>query len=68
MEQFIGCDAHKTFSVFVAVNGRGATTGFGMLLHGLLRAPSPAEDLGSSRTWASHFGGSGWLGNSTGFS
>lgn len=22
MEQFIGCDAHKKFSVFVAVNGR----------------------------------------------
>src|SRR5580704_9224836 len=23
MEQFIGCDAHKTFSVFVAVNEKG---------------------------------------------
>ena len=23
MEQFIGCDAHKTYSVFVAVNERG---------------------------------------------
>jgi hypothetical protein len=23
MEQFIGCDAHKKFSVFVAVNERG---------------------------------------------
>jgi hypothetical protein len=23
MEQFIGCDAHKRFSVFVAVNERG---------------------------------------------
>lgn len=23
MEQFIGCDAHKTFSVFVALDGRG---------------------------------------------
>ena len=23
MEQFIGCDAHKKFSVFVAVNEKG---------------------------------------------
>ena len=23
MEQFIGCDAHKNFSVFVAVNEKG---------------------------------------------
>ena len=23
MEQFIGCDAHKQFSVFVAVNEKG---------------------------------------------
>jgi hypothetical protein len=23
MEQFIGCDAHKRFSVFVAVNEKG---------------------------------------------
>ena len=23
MQQLIGCDAHKTYSVFVAVNGRG---------------------------------------------
>jgi len=25
MEQFIGCDAHKTYSVFVAVNEKGRT-------------------------------------------
>lgn len=23
MEQFVGCDAHKNFSVFVAVNEKG---------------------------------------------
>ena len=27
MEQFIGCDAHKKFSVFVAVNEKGAAGG-----------------------------------------
>jgi hypothetical protein len=32
------------------------------------KTPNPAEDLGSSRTWASHFGGSGGLGGTTGFS
>jgi len=27
MEQFIGCDAHKKFSVFVAVNEKGEAGG-----------------------------------------
>jgi len=33
MEQFIGCDAHKKFSVFVAVNEKGHAGGVLRLVH-----------------------------------
>src|SRR5262252_5159751 len=33
MEQFIGCDAHKNFSVFVAVNEKGQAGSPSQVLH-----------------------------------
>lgn len=33
MEQFIGCDAHKKYSVFVAVNERGEVSKKVQVLH-----------------------------------
>jgi hypothetical protein len=38
MEQFIGCDAHKKFSVFIAVNEKG-------------QAGAPRGDLDSLQGW-----------------
>jgi hypothetical protein len=37
MQQFIGCDAHKKFSVFVAVNSPGA---YPVFPHALTNFPS----------------------------
>ena len=55
MEQFIGCDAHKKFSVFVAVNEKGQAGEAFRVVHDrevfrefLLTTPSSFIDRGRS--------------------
>jgi hypothetical protein len=51
MEQFIGCDAHKKFSVFVAVNEKGQA-GEGVLT----KQEAYREPQGSPRALSSTYG------------
>ena len=52
MEQFIGCDAHKKFSVFVAVNEKGHAGEALRVAHDrqLYRERYPVSGIGSCRS------------------